>query len=117
MDQDVANRPPVDLTHLARHTMGDAQLKREVLELFVAQSRLQLERLRGAPDAALWRTAAHTIKGAARGIGAWSVAARAEAAETTPFKPGDSACHAALESLAREVDAARRYIDGLLADG
>lgn len=73
---------PVDLVHLARHTFGDRALEEEVLRLFARQSRHWMERLKEARDAGQRSEAAHTIKGSARGIGAWHVAELAERLES-----------------------------------
>ena len=70
----------IDANHLERMTLGDRRLEREVLELFVRQTTILLTRIAGAepPTAA---AAAHTLKGSARGIGAWRVARAAELLE------------------------------------
>jgi HPt (histidine-containing phosphotransfer) domain-containing protein len=70
----------IDADHLGRMTLGDRRLEREVLELFVRQTTIMLNRIAGAkpPMAA---AAAHTLKGSARGIGAWRVARAAEILE------------------------------------
>src|SRR5437879_13783748 len=71
---------PIDLVHLARTTLGDRSLEREVLQLFDRQATLLIERMRAAaPGSTL--ALAHTLKGSARGIGAWRVARAAEAVE------------------------------------
>src|SRR5262245_55052645 len=71
---------PIDLTHLSRMTLGDRSLECEVLALFDRQAEMLLPRIRaGAP--AVVAAAAHTLKGSARGIGAWRVASTAEAVE------------------------------------
>jgi HPt (histidine-containing phosphotransfer) domain-containing protein len=70
----------LDETHLARMTLGDRRLEREVLELFVRQTTIMLGRIVGA-DQPLAAAAAHTLKGSARGIGAWRVARAAELVE------------------------------------
>jgi len=74
---------PVDLVHLAMLTQGDADLEREVLSIFVSQAPVYLAAYRAAADGEGRRRAAHTLKGAARGIGAWRLAQAAELAETT----------------------------------
>ncbi len=115
-DVGLAAGRPVDLVHLARYTLGDRSLEREVLQLFVTQSRLYLERLREAGTPEAWRAAAHTIKGSARGIGAWQIAACAEAAESLPdaaFASGRGEVLAALDAHIGDVNA---YIRALLAD-
>lgn len=73
---------PVDMTHLARYTLGDAALEREVLELFCTQSVSYLEQLRAATSQKDWRHAAHSLKGSARAVGAWRMARVAEYVET-----------------------------------
>jgi HPt (histidine-containing phosphotransfer) domain-containing protein len=73
----------LDRAHLARQTLGDACLEREVLALFRRQSGVMLQRLMEAREAGERRLAAHTLKGSARAIGAWRVAAAAEAVESS----------------------------------
>jgi HPt (histidine-containing phosphotransfer) domain-containing protein len=100
---------PIDLVHLARATLGDRSLEREVLQLFDRQSALLIARLRNAgPDGVAM--IAHTLKGSARGIGAWRVARAAEAVELA----GSTESGAALERLAAATDEARAVIADLL---
>jgi len=100
---------PIDLVHLARATLGDRSLEREVLQLFDRQSALLIARLRNAgPDGVAM--IAHTLKGSARGIGAWRVARAAEAVELA----GSTESGAALERLAAATDEARTVIADLL---
>jgi HPt (histidine-containing phosphotransfer) domain-containing protein len=70
----------IDLVHLARTTLGDRALEREVLQLFDRQSGMLIARMRGAPPPVI-AALAHTLKGSARGIGAWRVAHAAETLE------------------------------------
>jgi len=66
--------PIIDRAHLARMTGGDQELQLEVLGMV----RDQAERWRGflASDIETedWRACVHTVKGSARGIGAWMLA-------------------------------------------
>jgi HPt (histidine-containing phosphotransfer) domain-containing protein len=71
---------PIDLVHLQRMTLGDRSLEREVLQLFCRQADMLVARMRTATPA-VTAASAHTLKGSARGIGAWRVAAAAEAVE------------------------------------
>ena len=71
----------VDRAYLARFTLGNAALEREVLELFAAQAPVYLQRLREARCKQAWKEAAHTIKGSASAIGAWRLTRFAEMAE------------------------------------
>jgi len=72
--------PVIDRAHLARMTLGDSRLELEVLALFDRQASLLLARMAGAAPVAI-AAFAHTLKGSARGIGVWRVAAAAEALE------------------------------------
>ena len=105
----------IDLVHLARQTLGDVELEREVLSLFVVQSQVYLLRLQAAENAADWKRAAHTLKGSARGIGAWGVAEAAEAAEQVHFRKGSRHTGEMAETLENRVAEANSWIDGLFA--
>lgn len=72
---------PVDFEHLARYTLDEPELEREVLGLFCSQSVLLLDQLRAAKSDEDWKQAAHSLKGSARAIGAWRMAQAAEQAE------------------------------------
>lgn len=72
----------IDEDHLGRMTLGDRSLEREVLEIFARQTTLSLSRLVGAEPARA-AAVAHTLKGSARGVGAWRVARAAERLEQT----------------------------------
>lgn len=78
----VHDRKPtaLDETHLGRMTLGDRRLEREVLEIFMRQITIMLDRVMGA-ERALAAASAHTLLGSARGIGAWRVAGAAERLE------------------------------------
>lgn len=99
---------PIDFDHLQRFTMGNRSLEREVLDLFRTQSHSCVERLKGAGDDRAWREAAHTLKGAAAGIGAWAVHEASRAAEKMQgevrTRDGQSAI-GALEAALCDTDA------------
>ena len=102
---------PIDVTHLARMTLGDASLEREVLQLFDRQADMLLARMRkAAPPAAAAH--AHTLKGSSRGIGAWGVASAAEAVERAGTRHAD--VEAAIGRLGIAIDEARAVIAELL---
>jgi HPt (histidine-containing phosphotransfer) domain-containing protein len=71
----------IDEAHLWRMTLGDRRLEREVLQIFVRQTSIMLERIAGA-EPPLAAAAAHTLVGSARGIGAWRMARAAERLES-----------------------------------
>lgn len=75
----------VDLIHLNRYTGGDRALNEEILSLFESQCYEMLARLETfaweSGDAKSWREITHSLKGAARGIGAFALADAAAEAE------------------------------------
>ncbi|HKM88343.1 MAG TPA: Hpt domain-containing protein [Xanthobacteraceae bacterium] len=89
-------------------TLGDRRLEREVLEIFAQQNSLILKRIAGAePGRAA--AAAHTLKGSARGVGAWRVARAAERLEQAAAEADKEAMMVAvveLEAASLEVCAA-----------
>jgi HPt (histidine-containing phosphotransfer) domain-containing protein len=103
---------PIDLVHLARMTLGERSLEREVLELFDRQAMLLLERMQTAPVEAV-PSLAHTLKGSARAIGAAHVARAAEAVE---FSNGADATERAraFAALGSATEQARSFIADLL---
>ncbi len=102
---------PIDVAHLARMTLGDVALKHEVLAMFLKQTGELVGRL--AADTDEGAALAHTLKGSARAIGAFRVAACAEALESTIRQGCDpSPALAALEAVVAE---ARAAIDAILA--
>jgi HPt (histidine-containing phosphotransfer) domain-containing protein len=78
-----ARSRPVDLAHLARQTLDDRELEREVLGLFVQQSLSVRDKIADA-DVRERVLLAHGLKGSARGVGAFAVADCAAAIETQP---------------------------------
>ncbi len=80
---------PIDLEHLNRYTGGDRGLNAEILKLFEDQCATVLAQLEvlakddGAGGKA-WHELTHTLKGAARGVGAFGLADIAAEAEKIP---------------------------------
>ena len=109
---------PVDLTHLARYTGGDRTLNAEILRLFNGQVGDMVEQLLGVlqqRDARKWREVTHTLKGAARGVGAFGMGDAAAAAE--PVDPTTSPDRAVevIEALRVEGEAVQAFIAEYLA--
>jgi len=71
-------------------TLGDRDLEREILEIFVRQAALMIERVANA-EPPLAAAAAHTLMGSARGIGLWRVAKAAEHLERLIANPSNLA--------------------------
>jgi HPt (histidine-containing phosphotransfer) domain-containing protein len=104
---------PIDLVHLSRMTLGDRALERDVLVLFERQIGLLMERIETA-SAPVAAAAAHTLKGSAKGIGAFALA-RAAAQVEEAATAGDAAGRAeGIGSLRVAIREARAEIAGLL---
>ena len=107
----------IDLKHLAKYTGGEKALNDEILRLFDGQITsmvAELNNLLTSQDAKRWREIAHTIKGAARGVGAFEMGEAAANAE--PVNPADSAqAQAALQKLESEAQTVRAFIQQYLA--
>lgn len=67
-------KPPIDLAHLEAQTMGNHDLRNQVLRLFLRQAEEQIGRIRSSEAMDARCEAAHALVGAARGVGAFSVA-------------------------------------------
>ena len=77
----IPESPAIDPEHLARVTFGDTCFRGEILNLFLRESKALLDRLAAAKDDQEWRVAAHSLKGMARGIGAFPLAEAANEIE------------------------------------
>jgi HPt (histidine-containing phosphotransfer) domain-containing protein len=95
-------QPAVDLAHLARMTLGEKGLEREVLELFERQADMLLAHM-AAEDPRMLGALAHTLAGSASGIGAWKVAEAATALERAAAVPGTAALAGLIDYLAAAV--------------
>ena len=109
---------PIDLVHLARYTGGDKALNTEILRLFNGQLGTMVSELLTVleqRDSRKWRQVTHTIKGAARGVGAFAIGEAAAAAE--PLDPALSHDRAIeiIETLRIEGEAVQAFIDEYLA--
>ena len=113
----LVSKTPIDLDHLARYTGGDKVLNAEILRLFDGQITdmvTQLNSVRAERDAKRWREITHTIKGAARGVGAFDMGDVAAAAE--PVDPANGAkALDAIKILEGEAETVRAFIRTYLA--
>jgi HPt (histidine-containing phosphotransfer) domain-containing protein len=109
----------VDLNHLDRYTGGDRAINEEILRLFDTQCQEMLVKLdhlaAESGHAEEWRRVTHTLKGAAAGVGAFSLAEAAEAAE----KACDDrlAALATLQKLKHRSLAVRQFVEEFLQAG
>ena len=93
----------VDFAYLENYTGGDVQVVEEVLRLFQQQCELWSPLLTTSHEG--WRDAAHTLKGAAAGIGANALSTVAGEAEV-----GD------VEGAAGRLERVRTAMDAALHD-
>jgi HPt (histidine-containing phosphotransfer) domain-containing protein len=77
----------LDREHLARYTSGDAALEAELFSLLSSQIEACIAVLERTDDEGAWRASMHTLKGAARGVGAMALGAACDAAEGQPMDP------------------------------
>lgn len=105
--------PVLDTEHLARQTLGDRDLERELLELFERQCRSLIPLILGpGPDPAR-AEATHTLRGGALAVGATRLAAVTDDLEATlldgargqDLRPLLSVLRAAATELEREIAA------------
>jgi HPt (histidine-containing phosphotransfer) domain-containing protein len=101
---------PIDIEHLARMTLGDSRLEREVLAMFSAQAVSLIATLAVMPAEA--GALAHTLTGSARAIGAFRVADAAEHLETVIRTGGNPT--SALAELDDAVGQARLAVVAIL---
>ena len=108
----------IDMEHLARYTGGDATLNAEILRLFDAQANDLVARLQSildARDAKSWKEVTHTIKGAARGIGAFDMADAAARCEPIDLSDRSNAS-VAIAVLKTNSEAVQAFIRAYLAN-
>ncbi len=103
---------PLDLVHLSRQTLGDRELEREILSLFVKQSIQLNERILSSSKLDEQHDLAHTLVGSARAVGAWRVAKAAEHVDLV-LNRGGLELSTALSELADFIDEANSMISGL----
>ena len=115
LNHDGPTRAPIDFDYLRRFTRGDAALETEVLELFRQHARATVGQLAASSSDDEWRIASHTLKGSARAVGAWSVAAAAEHAESAGA--GYEQRPAAVAGIKRALDAVCAFLEMRLSDG
>jgi hypothetical protein len=108
---DASRKPAIDLDHLQRQTLGNRELQREVLKLFLRQSSMYMARMKAAETLVERREAAHSLIGSARGIGAFSVAYIASEIELAR-----GPVTGRLLALERASEAARFFIADFLAE-
>jgi HPt (histidine-containing phosphotransfer) domain-containing protein len=107
----------IDLEHLNKYTGGDLTLNGEILRLFQKQATdmtLRLQNCIEAGDNEGWLEAAHTLKGAARGIGAFALADTVSEAEKLQPKTDRAKAQAALATMKSRAGLVHMFIDSYL---
>jgi HPt (histidine-containing phosphotransfer) domain-containing protein len=107
---------PIDFEHLRRYTLGDRGLELEILGLFAEQLPITIGALERATTDKQWGMAAHTLKGSARAIGAWPLAALAEDAERLASNADAGVRAETIRRLEAAAEEARAYIAALALD-
>jgi len=105
----------IDLNHLARMTLGEPKLEREVLQLFDQQAEMLLEHMTSEAPRVI-AALAHTLVSSARDVGAWKLAAAAEAVEKIAAAPGPTTLTAAMNRLSSAVAETQEAIAQLLRE-
>jgi len=109
-DEDATREDIFDLAHLRRYTDNDFELECELLTLFRLQIRQYAERLVQVTDAEEWRIATHSIKGAARSMGAHRIAGLAEMLEASGPCGDKAEGRAMIADLVRDLEACEAAI-------
>ena len=103
----------IDLAQLSRMSLGERNLEREVLTLFDLQAGILLQRMT-SEEPKYVAALAHTLTGSARGVGAWKVAAAAEAVERLASGPAPVVLINAMNRLSAAVTEAQAAIAEIL---
>lgn len=98
-----AQTRPIDLAHLSRQTFGDRALELEVLGLFVQQLLHAKDQIFGMNTNERLQLA-HSLKGSARGVGAFAIAACAVDIEARPQD------EAVLKRMVALIDETRDFV-------
>jgi HPt (histidine-containing phosphotransfer) domain-containing protein len=102
--EDATQEDVFDLSHLHHYTDNDLELERELLALFRLQIRQHAETLSQITAAEEWRIATHSIKGAARSMGARKIAAIAEMLEASGPCSNTAEGQAMIDTLIRDLE-------------
>jgi HPt (histidine-containing phosphotransfer) domain-containing protein len=100
----------IDTAHLSRQAGGDHALERELLTLFAQQCATHLRTIHGSTETQARLDAAHSLKGAARAVGAWQVAEAAEEIEHSLAEADPRRTEAAMDALTLAAAEARAVI-------
>ncbi|SEP99513.1 Hpt domain-containing protein [Devosia sp. YR412] len=105
---------PIDLVHLAKQCLGDENLELEILRLFDTTAKTYFSRLQQAESYDDLALNLHSIKGAASGVGAWTIADLAKACETE-LQAGRPLTVERIADLGIAVEECRSFITRMLS--
>lgn len=106
---------PIDLVHLAKQCLGDEHLEYEVLRLFDTTVKTYFARLARAEDTSEIKLNLHSIKGAASGVGAWTIADLAKTAEAE-LQAGEPISAETVADLGHAIAEAGQFIAIMLSN-
>lgn len=106
---------PIDRVHLSRQCLGDEALEREVLALFDTTIATYLGRLERSTTTDELVMNLHAIRGASAGIGAFTVAEVAQAAERD-LREGRPVDPERIQDVAMAIEEVRSFISGMIGD-
>ena len=101
--------PVLDRDHLEQYTAGDTALEAELFGLLSSQMEACISAMKAATSEAEWCTAAHTLKGASRGVGAMELG---EACELAEGRYKDAEAMQAVETAADRASNAMAAVRG-----
>ena len=104
---------PIDLVHLAKQCLGDAGLEREVLHMFDTTIQSYLARLQADGAGTDMRHTLHSMRGAAAGVGAWTIVELAQQGEAE-LETGKALSAERRDDLAVAVEEVRGFIARML---
>jgi hypothetical protein len=107
-------RRPIDMMHLARQALGDAALEVEILRMFAETIDVHFGRLETAVTVPDLLHHLNTLKGAAVGVGAWSLAEHVHIM-THDLKSGRPVNPEQVEDIHIAVAEVQVFIAGLVA--
>jgi HPt (histidine-containing phosphotransfer) domain-containing protein len=106
---------PIDLVHLAKQCLGDENLELEILRLFDTTVKTYFSRLELAANFDDLALNLHSIKGAASGVGAWTIADLAKGCEAE-MQAGRPLTPERIADLGIAVEECRSFITRMLSN-
>lgn len=106
---------PIDLVHLAKQCLGDENLELEILRLFDTTLVTYFGRVQMASSFDDLALNLHALKGAASGVGAWSVADLAKVLEDE-IQAGRPLTTERIADMAILIEEVRGFIARMLAN-